>query len=427
MADRAEYHLFLLWSAARQEERRILADIADNFEIVRTVEIRWSKKAFADNLTRFYGLLLPPDSFKEAHVGTGPLLAVIVRDHNPSYSMEETSHGPEEVNTAVFSAKARYREWTGGGHKVHATNTPEEFDHDLVLLLGRNAQDFENGVFPDFTLDDGGSSLTVDLAGAKGWESLRHLFYVLNSTTSYAVLRNFDVLPDEYYSGSHGDIDLMVRNFEEAVYIAGATKVFPEANRVHVKVNVGGDDVLFDLRFVGDGYYDRAWEKRMLSTAVTVRDVVRVVSPEDHFYGLLYHALIHKKSVAPDYVRTFAELSLEEIVGQDGNLDVTAASTLLGRWLATNRFRITVPERSVHLNARNATRTQARISRIRPASWPLAYVTRPLPRVNLRIRKGMVRDAVGGLRRIAGRSLRAILGEDRWLRIRGRLLRRGKT
>ncbi len=421
MSDAAESHLFVLWSAARSIEKRILDDIAENFEIVRTVEIRWSEEAFSENLTRFYGLLLPPGSSKETHVGTDPFLVVVVRDHAPRYAMEATSRGPAEVNATVFGAKARYREWTGGGHKVHATNSPQEFDHDLVLLLGRNAEDFENGDFPEFALDDGGSSLSVDLAGAEGWDSLRHLFYVLNSTTPYVVLRNFNVLPDAYYAGSHGDIDLMVRNFEETAYVAGATKVYAKDYRVHVKVKVGGDDVLFDFRFVGDGYYDRAWEERMLAEAVTTGDVVRVPSRDDYFFGLLYHALIHKKAVAQDYVRSFSELAPQGIVTSDGYLDVKTASTMLGSWLESNHFRICVPERSVQFNVRNALRTQRHMSRIRPALWPLSLVARPWSRLSLRPRRGMLRRSVDGLRRMVGQSARMILGEARWDRLKSRL------
>ena len=48
------------------------------------------------------------------------------------------------INT--FDAKQTYRTWTGGGNHIHASNTPEESEHDLVLLLGKNLKDVRDSL-----------------------------------------------------------------------------------------------------------------------------------------------------------------------------------------------------------------------------------------------------------------------------------------
>ncbi len=420
MTEESELHLFILWSEARREESRILADIADRFEVVRVVEITWSAEAFSENLTRFYGVLLPAGSYKEEHVGTGPMLVVVVRDRHPRYAPTETSRGIQTVNTNLFEAKSLHREWTGGGHKVHATNSPREFDHDITLLLGRNAREFEDGVFSEYAMDDGGDAISADLAGRGGWISLRHLFHVLGSTVPYAVMRNFDVLPDAYYAGSHGDIDLIVDNVDEAVFVTGARKAFAEDFRVHVAVSVGGDDVMFDFRHIGDGYYDAAWESAMIRDAVSSNGV-RTVSPDDHLHGLLYHALIHKREIAPDYVETFRALGPSGLVDDSSRLDQDAALDALGRWMGDRGYRITLPEPSVYFDRRRAASLQRRLPGFHPGPWRLARASRALPSFVPRAARSLRHRA----RSLAGRVARRVLGRDRVAALRSRIARGG--
>ena len=52
----------------------------------------------------------------------------------------------ERVNVNIFSCKEKFRALTGGGHKIHSTNTPLETDHDLTLLLGINYNDYEKSL-----------------------------------------------------------------------------------------------------------------------------------------------------------------------------------------------------------------------------------------------------------------------------------------
>lgn len=289
-ASKGELHLIVLWEKARVCEDRILADISRHVEVVAKVELSWPDDA-TECYGRFYGAKLKEAAGKTSVCGAGPFLLVIVRDQKPRYGWRETSRGCELVNLRMFAMKSRYRSWTGGGHRVHTTNSPEETRRDIFLLTGRSAAEWEHDVSPAWC---------EVLPGRDGWPSLKVLFKCLGETMQYVVLRNSEMLPDAFDPSIHGDIDLLVRDVGECAGILGASRVFADPKRVHFEVRVAGRPVRFDLRYVGDGYYDERWERRMLESGV-VAGGVRRPSPEDAFFALVYHAVFQKREIASDY------------------------------------------------------------------------------------------------------------------------------
>lgn len=294
-----ELHLFIIWEHARIKEREILESLNGHFNILGVYEVKWSDSKFSENLSRFYGSKLPRGSFKERHCGKGPFLLVVLEDRNPVYMERATSRGIEIVNVNTFDLKSLYRKWTGGGHRIHGTNSLKETNHDLTLLLGICADDYQrrskkwNGLVTEYN---------NDLIGANGWNSIKQLFYVLNHTTDYLVLRNFEPLPDQYHVNNHGDIDLLTKNYNDLIWILNGKKVYKGKHRVHHKVVINHTPVMFDIRYIGDNYYDQSWQEEMLRKKVKVRNSFYAVDSENYFYSLLYHALIHKKQIANDYI-----------------------------------------------------------------------------------------------------------------------------
>lgn len=292
-----ELHLFIIWKNARKIQERILEDIGRDLEIVKVIEVKWGALKFSENLMRFYGTKLHRWSFKERECGNGAFLLILVHDHNPKYLSQRTSRGIDEVvNITMFDKKQKYRQWLGGNNaKVHATNSVEETRHDLMLLLGLTIEEFESKYK---TLPE---RLNQDIIGSRRWESLDQIFKVLNETSRYVVLRNYEYLPDQYSSKEHGDIDLLVQNEKDVAYLLNARKVFRQTYRVHYVCKVDQAQVKFDFRSVGDGYYDSEWEKKILEDRRMSGPGFYIPCEEDYKYSLLYHALIHKKSVADDY------------------------------------------------------------------------------------------------------------------------------
>ena len=350
-----EFHLFIVWENARYKEKEIIDDLRKikKLNIVEAYEILWNQNNIASNYSRFYGEKLEDMSHKIKEYGTGRFLLIIVRDENPCYSLMETSKGYKNVNVNLFTLKTKYRSWTGGGSKIHATNTPEETRHDLVLLLGRSYEDYIKTA-PEYW-DDSYKQHHHDLTGCNGWTSLQELFYVLNDTHDYVVLRNDEQLPDIFKTELHGDIDILVRDENTAAGILNAKKVIQDPNRVQYANFINNEKVLWDIRSIGDDYYCRKWEENIINTRIKNNNHIYVPDAKNFFYSLVYHAILHKETIADDYYEKagmkFKEASLDAI-DQDGSRNVFGFYfDLLKKFMLEHNYPYTRPkDYSVYFN-----------------------------------------------------------------------------
>ena len=343
-----EIHLFILWENALFKKQEILEDIKKSFDILAMYNITWSKEKFSENLSRFYGTNLPKGSGKEEHCGNGTFLLIVVRCNNPKYEKRDTSKGVQVVNINMFDKKTYYRELTGGGHKVHATNSETETNHDLTLLLGKSVEDFlkENPSFNGIE-----KNINQDLIGSNKWNSVEELFYVLNNTADYAILRNYENLPEEIYVNDHNDIDLICTSYENIAYILNAKKVFNEEYRVHYKTEINDKFAYFDLRYVGDDYYYKSLEEDLLKNKVYNKKGFYTISDENYFYTLLYHAVLHKPEFSKDYKDRLLKMN-SDFKNFD---DEGSCLKLLQDWLIKNEYLVTKPiDKSVQFNDINA-------------------------------------------------------------------------
>ena len=343
-----EIHLFILWENALYKKQEILDDMKKIFDILAMYNITWSKEKFSENLSRFYGTNLPKGCGKEEHCGTGTFLLVIVRCNNPRYERRDTTAGIQYVNIEMFDKKTYYRELTGGGHRVHATNSEIETNHDMCLLLGKSIEDFmkENPKF-----DGKEQNLNQDLIGSKGWKSVEEMFYVLNNSTNYAILRNYETLPEEIYVNDHNDIDIICDSYKNVAYVLNAKKVFEEDYRVHYKAKVQDKDANFDLRYIGDDYYYKELEEDLLKTKVYNEKGFYTISDDYYFYTLLYHAMLHKLRFSEDYKNRLSKMNKEF-----SNLkDEKSCLKLLQDWLIKKHYLVTKPiDKSVQFNIERA-------------------------------------------------------------------------
>jgi len=349
-SETCEYHLFLIWPHARDKYRAILADITQQFAIVQVFKIHWNNEKFISNLTRFYShsqnhldtqslqhLMLE----KMNHCGTGPFYVVVVKDSHPLYRDRNIQGKSKSVNINTYDAKDKYRTMTGGGHRIHATNTPHEFDQDIILLLGLNTQDFLKQY--SGTWHGNIREIHRNITGVDGWKSLTQFFYVLNSCIDYVVLRNFECLPERAYTNEHQDLDLLASNQNFLAYLSGAEKVFPEDYRVHYRIEIKQQPIFLDCRYVGDNYYDSDWEAALISKRV-YRDGFYRLDQEGYFYSLLYHALGHKPEVSKDYRNELTRIAQSIDIGISlADFDNGTALRLLTTYLAHNNYRYVRP------------------------------------------------------------------------------------
>lgn len=345
----------VLWEKSRDKEKEILADLQNSLEILETYDVAWTPDRVAENFSRFYGVKLGSRSAKERECGRGRFLLIILWDPEPSYVFTLTSRGHEIVNKKLFGLKDKYRSWTGGGSKVHATNSPEETNHDITLLLGKNYEDYLKT--PRKKWDGTHIKRDCDLPGCHGWENLQQLFYVLNNTINYLVLRNHECLPTAFTTEEHGDIDLLAEHQGNMELLLNASLVYPKLSyRVHYRNKVGGEWVYWDIRSLGDSYYCDEWEENMLAERVLNEHGIYIQSPENYFYSLVYHAAIHKFKVASDYYPRMQKLydALPDVprvnvADYPSNLD--AFYGLLKKYMREKSYTFTQPvDKSVYYN-----------------------------------------------------------------------------
>ena len=349
---REELHLIVLWNNARYKEKEIIDDIQKHHKILECIDIKWSSENVASNFTRFYGTKLPSGSHKEIECGVKNFLVITVLDENPVYDFVETSRGFENVNTNIFNLKQLCRSWTKGGHKIHTTNSPKETNHDITLLLGKNYEDYLKSAPQKW--DGKIKYIERDLTGCNGWNSLEELFYTLNATTNYVVLRNYEILPESFSNEKHGDIDILSDDYENICYIANTTPVLIEPYRVHNYTVIDGKKVFFDFRYLNDNYYCYNFEKDILNSKILNEKNIFVISNENYFYSLIYHALIHKKKVASDYYDKVYNLYCNIFDETDNRPTFEFYFKLLKDFMRKNNYAFVRPnDKSVFYNQEN--------------------------------------------------------------------------
>jgi hypothetical protein len=301
-----ELHVLILWHKGKRYKSQLVNDLKNYFDIIHQYEVRWEVDVFSQNLSKFYGQKLTSSGSKINHIGTGEFDLFIVRDRSPDYTIRKTSRGHAIVNSRIFDFKERFRLTMGGGHLLHASNDHLEARHDFCLLFGRPISTFDVDIAPQF------QPLT-HLPGVGGWKSVAEIFTVLNECDDYVVMRNFHNLPKHLDLSSHGDIDLMSRNWRRTCDLLSGELKFNHANRRHINVLLSdGSRVPFDLRDVSDNYYDPKWSNSVLDTRVLTEEGVYVPNPYDLEFMTIYHALIHKHYISLDYAigsahRTWSE------------------------------------------------------------------------------------------------------------------------
>jgi hypothetical protein len=343
-----DLHMFVLWEHAGPEWARIIGDLDRRFDVIHQRHVTWPVDDVDDNFLRLYGSAPLAGRASETVfrrkeiVGAGTFAIVVVEDPDPHYVYDRTfSRKVEIVNQRIAEAKATYREWTGGGFRVHSSNSLGEFFRDMTLLVG--AHELDRLLAVDVR-DVAPSAVQESLAGAGGWRDLPELFIHLRRAARYVVLRNFEALPRSLMDGD-GDIDALCADPNELAALANAAVQTDRDGKFACAAMVAGKPVSLDLRWPGDGYFDTAWQAAVLVDAVD-QDGVIVPSIPDRFFTLLYHAKVHKKEVKDVYKERLRSLAQAVGLGhyRDANLSSDAAAAdLLGGYMVSRGYRFTLP------------------------------------------------------------------------------------
>ncbi len=314
-----ETYIFIIWEKARNKTDEIINDLDKKFVIRNVIEITWSQNEFLNNLKRFYGRSLPDAKEKSYVCGTGPFLVVIVSDINPKFnepSKSGISLERDYVNSNILNCKLKYRKLIGKKFTIHSSVSKNETEHNLTLLFGKNIDDFTKELPTKW--DGIIKKIKLDLIGTDGWKNMNELFYVMNGTVNYVVLRNFEGMPSEF---DYNDVDLLVED-EKLAYIVKKDFSLVKDNLRSIKIKVGTNNITLNPNYVGDHYYDQKWEKDILKRRVLHDNGFYIPNKSDYFYALLYHVIFHDRwkkiiNIREDYKKLLLnlakELKLEEV------------------------------------------------------------------------------------------------------------------
>lgn len=305
-----DYACFALWNSARPFQKEIREYLSDHFEVVFESEVEWSCGNFHKNASRiyetplFYNEKIPKEKSPYlSKIVDNDFIFYVVKDLNPAYTYARSVSNHIEVsNLNVVKAKYLFRDWifnrSGYKYGVHSSNNLYEFFYQTPLILGPEIfNDIINGkqVIQQ--------KLQKDVEGAEGWQSWKQVFDILNLSTNYLVLRNYEGLPFENYEK---DIDLLTDNYQR---VASALGVYQQPNKLYRGyIKVQGQEVPVDIRFVGDKYLDTSWQKDMLSAKVFENGIY--IPRKDHFFfSLLFHCKVQKHEVKETYIPVLNHLS----------------------------------------------------------------------------------------------------------------------
>lgn len=165
-------YIFIIWNRVLWCKKKIINDLKQDFDIVVEKEMHWRNKNYERNFEAFYGDKLTTGDFKSKHCKRGRFSLIIIRDNNPQYDYVDTSSGRELVNKNVFAKKELYRQWSGGGHRIHCSNTTQETIHDLTVLFGNDYK---------AVLYNKEFKLKMDTKGVEGFKTVEELVLSLNN------------------------------------------------------------------------------------------------------------------------------------------------------------------------------------------------------------------------------------------------------
>lgn len=338
-----DLHLLIIWQNGRAVEEPILTKVFRQFDVLATVEIQWSPEHVDNNFKRFYKHI-PVDRVqgKATQVGAGAFLCILFEDPHPLYQYRQTVSGSIELaNVNVLQLKRDSRERCGG-YFVHSSGSPDEFFEQAALL-------FDAGLLREILEGQWRgrrNALARDLTGSQGWQDFTELFSVLRYCSSYVVLRNFEFLPDIFFENDK-DVDILCANSRDLRIAANATVRDNVEGCVKLNIKVAGVDVPFDVRLIGDGYYDIGWQQAMLKQRVCGVGGIFRPRDDDYFFSLYYHSMLQKPSVKPVYTERLLQLSERlglDFIDPQRLLDPLSAARILEGFLKANGYTYATPK-----------------------------------------------------------------------------------
>ena len=143
------------------------------------------------------------------------------------------------------------------------------------------------------------------------FENAKQVFVGLNEEVECLIIRNFEGYYQSITNDDHSDIDLLCKKEDRSKVIEylNAIPRLDKNDGIHYKFMINNVWVPLDIRYVGDGYFDKSWALQMLKTRVYDDRGFYIMNNENYFWSLLYHSLYHKGKISNDYMQRLQQLN----------------------------------------------------------------------------------------------------------------------
>lgn len=315
-----DYHLLIVDQAEYEHSDKIESIVSAKFTIVNKIEIFWSEERFLQNSFRLFGKDLVTKRF----------MLYVLLDKNPSYNFNVLEKIYVNVNSRDTSISLNNYSYTILTRNIY------DFYRLSVLILGTKGL---------MTLLNHEKTHDVrnDPIGTKGWASFAEFIAVANICCDWLVLRNQEYLP-AYFFENDKDVDLLCSNLDLFVSVMNLKK--RSWGLAAYQVNVADIAVPFDVRFLGDGYYDKLWQYDMLQNKFFTEEFVPSMNKINYFFSLIYHTKIQKHEIKDVYIERVSELAnLLMIDGYtaDKIYDDKYVSALLSKFMVSHNYQYFSP------------------------------------------------------------------------------------
>jgi len=221
-------------------------------------------------------------------------LSKYATDHN-SLLLIDFELGYNEINYQLFRGKL----YECSQNFIDFENFICKFCKESEIILTYNKSQYKAIYELIYSKEKG---INSTLLGQDYWESLSFLFKTLNNHCNWAILRNFEGLNDDYHFEKGEDIDILCDNMNLFIAISNAKKREEDFGSCSYFIKIKNQKVFFDIREVGDKYFDPVWSLNMLNNKI-YKGFTPVLSNKDYFFSLLYHSKLQKFKIKREYVK----------------------------------------------------------------------------------------------------------------------------
>tara|TARA_Y100000992_G_scaffold302630_1_gene277796 strand:- start:1747 stop:2868 length:1122 start_codon:yes stop_codon:yes gene_type:complete len=282
----SEIHTIIVWDGKNNSEKA--QEYMNNLSL-KNIKILYNSKITLSKQQEYALSKSIYNNSRFSKVKNSTIHLFILQDTKPIYSFEKATTCWQVLNKTMKTLKEDMRLKIGGSLRstgsIHGSYNPEEA---FCVLKPLNLMKYtQRKTFQDFN------------------DFFTHINK--HNKLKYTILRSFQEIENlpEWFITKTNDIDILVNDYYYFKSLTGARS----RNKFYMRerdngysiqslISIGGVEIPFDIRFVGDNYVDSNWEKNILNhrikTQLKTGVVIYTPNYRDELYSLIYHILIQK-------------------------------------------------------------------------------------------------------------------------------------